>query len=110
MSHNNLYFLIESLLKEKSVSRIVKEYFKLIGESVDSEGRTRINPLSIAMSLPLLIGKNYSEFFEINWFSKYARMLGLYFGPSSRFFLKKWVKKYVLRLLLSDFLSLEQRK
>ena len=37
-------------------------------------------------------------------------MLRLYFGPESRFILKKWVKKYILSLLLKDLLTLEQKK
>lgn len=110
LNHNNIDFLLTNLLKEEVVSSIVKKYFKLIEGSVDNQGKARLNPLTIAFSLPFLIGKNYGEFFDNSWFDRYSSMLRLYFGAESRFYLKKWVKKYVLSLLLNDFLTFKQRQ
>lgn len=84
-NQRTLEFLISGLLKLKADSIILKEYFKIIENSIDANGMAKLNPNVIIWAVSLLDRTNMPQLLSRAWQQRFVQMLKVYYHKNNHF-------------------------
>lgn len=74
--------MVESLLDLKIEHKLLREYFSIIEQVIDHQGRAKVNPRVILYAVSLLTREDMVKYLSEDWEGRFLKMLELYFSPS----------------------------